>query len=118
MVLNFALAQDVEFDPEVIASIFDADRFAVKLTPVNPTAAGQQAGFQTLLRSARAAVLDHVCERLKQLGFDVVVSVGDEREDTIGSNCGQAVRVIRQTQSPEAKSDRPGHKAPGAMAAL
>jgi len=113
VVLNFALARDVDFNPEVIGRIFAPDRFAVKLTPVNPTAAGQQAGMQTLLRSERAAALDQACKRLQQMGFDVVISIGDEREDSIGSNCGQAVRVTREANQAESP-DR--HYRPAATA--
>ena len=95
VVLNFALARDVDYDPEVIEKTFEPDRFAVKLTPVNPTAAGQQNGFETVLRSEQSSLLEQACDRLAASGYDVVISVGDEREDQIGSNCGQAVRVQR-----------------------
>jgi len=96
VVLNFALARDVEYDPEVIEKTFDPGKFAIKLTPVNPTAAGSQNGFETILRSEESSLLDRACARLTAAGYDVVVSVGDEREDQIGSNCGQAVRVERE----------------------
>ncbi len=96
VVLNFALARDVEYRPEVIESTFEPERFAIKLTPVNPTAAGAQNGFETILRSEASSRLDRACERLTDSGYDVVISIGDEREDQIGSNCGQAVRVERQ----------------------
>jgi 23S rRNA (adenine2503-C2)-methyltransferase len=96
VVLNFALARDVEYNPEVIEKTFDPGRFAIKLTPVNPTAAGAQNGFETILRSEQSSLLDQTCQRLTSSGYDVVISVGDEREDQIGSNCGQAVRVERE----------------------
>ena len=95
VVLNFALARDVEFDPKVIKRTFDPAKFAIKLTPVNPTAAGQENGFETILRSEQSSLLDRACECLTAFGYDLVISVGDEREDQIGSNCGQAVRVER-----------------------
>ncbi|MBW1873646.1 MAG: radical SAM protein [Deltaproteobacteria bacterium] len=95
VVLNFALAKDVAFETAVIEDVFDPDNFAVKLTPVNPTAAGKLSGFKTILRSERDIRLKDACQRLGAANFDVVVSVGDEREDQIGSNCGQAVRVER-----------------------
>ena len=95
VVLNFALARDVEYDPEVIERTFDPEKFAIKLTPVNPTAAGRENGFETILRSQQCSLLDQACDRLITSGYDVVISVGDEREDQIGSNCGQAVRVQR-----------------------
>ncbi|HUU01409.1 MAG TPA: radical SAM protein [Myxococcota bacterium] len=95
--LNFALARDVSFDAGVIERLFDPRRFAVKLTPVNPTAAGKQNGFSTILRSEQESLLNVSREQLLAGGYDIVISIGDEREDGIGSNCGQAVRVERET---------------------
>jgi 23S rRNA (adenine2503-C2)-methyltransferase len=96
VVLNFALAQDVSFDPEVILDLFDPAHFAIKLTPVNPTAQGHANGFNTILRSEQDGTIKSACEDLHRQGFDVVLSVGDEREDQVGSNCGQAVRISRE----------------------
>ncbi|MCP4647366.1 MAG: DEAD/DEAH box helicase, partial [bacterium] len=48
VVLNFALARDVEFDPQVILETFDPAHFAAKLTPVNPTSRGIANGFETV----------------------------------------------------------------------
>jgi 23S rRNA (adenine2503-C2)-methyltransferase len=95
VVLNFALARDVAFEPEVIQEHFDPEHFAIKLTPVNPTARGAEHGFETVLRSERQTAIAAACDALTGRGFDVVLSIGDEREDQVGSNCGQAVRVER-----------------------
>ena len=94
VVLNFALAEGVPFDAGVLVERFDPDRFAVKLTPINPTVHGAAAGLRTLLRSERARALDAAIAALGEAGFDVIVSVGDPREDEVGSNCGQAVRYL------------------------
>jgi len=91
VVLNFALADVVPFDAAVIAARFDPARFAVKLTPINPIRRGASSGFRTLLRSQRAARLDTAIAALRAQGYDIVVSVGDGREDEVSSNCGQAV---------------------------
>jgi 23S rRNA (adenine2503-C2)-methyltransferase len=99
VVLNFALARLVSYTPEVIEDLFDPARFAIKLTPVNPTAAGKSNGFETVLRSGQDEVVRKACDRLESRGYDVVLSVGDEREDLIGSNCGQAVRVEREIRA-------------------
>ena len=95
VVLNFALARGVEFDPAVVASVFDPASFAVKVTPVNPTARGAEEGFETVLRSERADAVAAARDALVSRGFDVVFSVGAAGVDRIGSNCGQAVRVAR-----------------------
>ena len=107
VVLNFALARNVAFEPEVLAATFDPARFAVKITPVNPTARGAEAGFATVLRSERAAAVERARAALCARGFDVILSVGEPEEDRIGSNCGQAVRVARPAfAGREAAADR------------
>jgi 23S rRNA (adenine2503-C2)-methyltransferase len=107
VVLNFALARDVTYRAETIEALFSPDCFAVKLTPVNPTASGRANGFETVLRSERDVILQKACDRLTSAGYDVVLSVGDEREDQIGSNCGQAVRVEREVRSEAYRESRP-----------
>ncbi len=95
VVLNFALAEGVTFQPEVIARTFSQEAFTVKLTPVNPTERGRRHGFETVLRRPQAQErLSRAIQELRRAGFDVVVSVGDPGEDAIGSNCGQSVRVF------------------------
>ncbi len=104
VVLNFALAAGVAFDADRIRGCFDPAVFAVKLTPLNPTRRGREAGFLTLLRGDRdRAATNRACERLSGFGYDVVISIGDEREDQIGSNCGQAVLTYQEAaaDSPE-----------------
>ncbi len=91
-VLNFALAKGVDFDVAAISGRFNPAAFAVKLTPLNPTTRGNQNGLQTVLRSERSERLREVCDALQMAGYEVVISIGDGREDEIGSNCGQAVR--------------------------
>jgi 23S rRNA (adenine2503-C2)-methyltransferase len=95
VVLNLALARGVAFDPAEVRRHFDAAVFAVKLTPVNPTARGRANGVATVLRSEDEAAVRRAADVLVTQGYDVVLSVGDEREDRVGSNCGQAVRVTR-----------------------
>jgi len=95
VVLNFALINGVPFEPREIRRRFDPRCFAVKLTPINPTYRGNKAGLETILRSEVEGQLEEDIEFLVGEGYDVVISVGDGREDEIGSNCGQAVRRRR-----------------------
>ena len=97
VVLNFALGRRVPFDPGVISASFDPRRFAVKLTPINPTEAGDRNGFETVLRSELQHTVQPSLEALNREGFDVVVSVGDAGENEIGSNCGQALKAFAGT---------------------
>ena len=102
VVLNYALARDVPFDPAAVRAVFPAAHFAVKLTPVNPTARALEAGFRTRLRGGPDDALDRAVDDLRTAGFDVIVSVGDPREDQVGSNCGQVIAGRADALSPPA----------------
>ena len=98
-ILNFALARHVAFDPDAVISRFDPEKIAVKLTPLNPTQTGQDNGLDTILRTEDSEAIDGHVKRLNDAGFDVVISIGDGREDEIGSNCGQSVRRMRDPEA-------------------
>ncbi|MFA6034549.1 MAG: FAD-dependent oxidoreductase, partial [Myxococcota bacterium] len=49
-VLNFALASGSQFSAARIMSLFSPETSAVKVTPLNPTAAGVRSGMDTVLR--------------------------------------------------------------------
>ena len=89
--LNFALAAGLPVDPEVLAAQFDPAHCLLKLTPLNPTEEGRRYGLGSLSRREIATL----AEGLVAQGFEVVLSLGDTREDAIGSNCGQSVRRFR-----------------------
>jgi 23S rRNA (adenine2503-C2)-methyltransferase len=84
--LNFALAPENELDPGKIARTFSPEVFMVKLTPVNPT---EHAKINRMVREGLTEEEVPQIGELRELGFDVVLSVGDPRENHIGSNCGQ-----------------------------
>lgn len=90
-VLNFALADGIAFDPESLPPRFPPAVFAVKLTPLNPTAEGDGHRLASLHATAPERLARHA-DRLIELGYETIVSIGDPREDQVGSNCGQAIR--------------------------
>jgi 23S rRNA (adenine2503-C2)-methyltransferase len=94
VVLNFALARGVEVDPGALARHFTPQCFMVKLTPVNPTESALRSGFRTVLSGANPDGAAGLVEELGRLGFECVVSIGDDREIAIGSNCGQAAYAV------------------------
>lgn len=101
VVLNFALARNVPVDAAVLGSLFDPAIFMVKLTPLNPTVHGADEGLATALLPHDPAGARELAREIERHGFDVVVSIGDEREDQIGSNCGQAVRKLVRAMADE-----------------
>ena len=84
--LNFALAEGNTFDPSVLIEKFDPDVFMVKVTPVNPT---DHAKRNDMVRENLSEEDIPAISILRENGFEVVVSIGDLRENEIGSNCGQ-----------------------------
>lgn len=91
IVLNFAVAEGWEISPDVIARIFDPNRFLVKLTPVNPGPRANLYNCKSLLSYDCENGCDNLANQLRCLGFDVIISIGVKEEVEIKSNCGQMV---------------------------
>lgn len=92
--LNFALMKDVPVDAAVISDHFDPARVCVKITPLNPTIRAGETGLATALPHDAPDMTADLCKRLNDSGFDTILSIGDARENEIGSNCGMMVRRI------------------------
>jgi 23S rRNA (adenine2503-C2)-methyltransferase len=96
--LNFALCPEVPVEAGAVRELFDPDRFVVKLTPLNPTAASRRAGLTAAADHAGAAQLvESKALEFERLGYRVIRSVGDMEENGIGSNCGQSVRRMLES---------------------
>lgn len=93
--LNFAITKDIPLDPKELAKHFDPSYNCVKITPLNPTIKSEEMKLKTAIPTDKPEFADRLCEELQKLGFDVILSIGDERENTIGSNCGMAVRKLK-----------------------
>ncbi len=89
--LNFAAARGLPLEPKKLASLFSKDRFLVKLTPINPTKAAIQSGLESLIDPADEDACRAVAESFRAEGFETILSIGDLRENAIGSNCGMYV---------------------------
>lgn len=96
--LNFALTEGVPVDPKIISKHFDPEFACIKITPLNPTIRSSETGFVTALSPNAPEKAEKLCNAFRNSGFDVILSIGDERENSIGSNCGMAVRKLRGEQ--------------------
>jgi 23S rRNA (adenine2503-C2)-methyltransferase len=89
--LNFALAEGMPVDAEVLRDYFSPEKFLIKITPINPT----YRAAQNKLRSYIDAYCDRkeysVIDKLRLSGYNVILSIGEIEENRIGSNCGQYV---------------------------
>ena len=90
--LNFALTRGVPVDPVEVARLFSPQDACIKITPLNPTERSIESGLLTSLPVDAPEAAAKLCEDFEKLGFEVLLSIGDPRENSIGSNCGMAVR--------------------------
>lgn len=89
--LNFAPAADQPLDPAALAPIFPPEKFIIKLTPINPTATARESGLVGLLDPNDGASCQRIVARFTDLGYETLLSIGEQQENEIGSNCGMFV---------------------------
>lgn len=83
--LNFALANNLPVNPQELLKYFSPERFLIKITPVNPTykAITYNLADKTLSKEEK------LIHEFNKVGYDVILSIGELEENSIGSNCGQ-----------------------------
>jgi len=94
--LNFALADRMPADPDILLKYFSPDIFLIKITPVNPT-------YQATENKISSYILPHqenyeIVDALKEAGYQVILSLGETEENYIGSNCGQYITSYRRVR--------------------
>jgi 23S rRNA (adenine2503-C2)-methyltransferase len=87
IVINFALIEGMPVDPNVLLEHFSPKVFFIKITPLNPTYAARRNRISSHIIPARQEY--GIIEALKNVGYEVLLSIGDWEENKIGSNCGQ-----------------------------
>jgi len=100
--LNFAVVKGYPLDPQVIADTFSPENFMIKLTPVNPTLSSVSRGFKGVIDPEHPETADEYVRGFRNAGFDTILSIGQSRENHIGSNCGMFVG--RLSRNPEEKA--------------
>lgn len=95
--LNFAMAKDYPVDPSIVGEHFDPNIFLIKLTPLNPTQSVAANELESAIDPYVLESSEKVVNDFKSLGFDVILSIGELEENSIGSNCGQFVSVLRDS---------------------
>lgn len=94
--LNFALADGMPVDPNVLLKYFNPDLFLIKITPVNPT---YQASKNKLFSYIMPNKTEYeIIDALKGKGYEVVLSIGELEENRIGSNCGQYITTYQKAK--------------------
>jgi 23S rRNA (adenine2503-C2)-methyltransferase len=91
--LNFALAKGSPLEPEVLLQHFDPKHFLVKITPLNPTYRAMENNLSSQIDPSSAGIENEVVTRVKNAGYRVILSIGEQEENQIGSNCGQYLKA-------------------------
>lgn len=90
--LNFALAEGMPVDPDVLLRYFSPEKFLIKITPLNPTYQAAEHGLTSYIDPRKNGNEYAIIQALRAAGYRVILSIGDVEENYIGSNCGQYVR--------------------------
>jgi 23S rRNA (adenine2503-C2)-methyltransferase len=96
--LNFALAEGMSIDADVLLCYFTPDKFLLKVTPVNPTYQVRKHNLSSHIQPDRENY--EIIEKLREAGYRVILSIGDWEENHIGSNCGQHITNYLRKKSP------------------
>ncbi|MEW5869656.1 MAG: radical SAM protein [Chloroflexota bacterium] len=98
--LNFALAQGMPVEAQVLRQYFSPEKFLVKITPLNPTYRAEQNRLASYIDPGAAREEYEIVESLRAAGYQVIVSIGEVEENYIGSNCGQYIRTHLNANQP------------------
>jgi 23S rRNA (adenine2503-C2)-methyltransferase len=100
--LNFAPVHGYPVDARKIREAFSPAAFMIKLTPVNPTASSISSGLRGIIDPERRETAAPLIDSFRDAGFQTVLSIGENRENLIGSNCGMYVgEILRGGVCPE-----------------
>ncbi len=98
--LNAALVDGVPLDPEILLESFDPVRFLIKITPLNPTYQALKHKLSSYIAPLEEERRYEIVQGLRDVGFEVLVSIGELEENLIGSNCGQYVMRHLEEKKP------------------
>ncbi len=90
--LNFALAENSPVDPQVLMKYFDPARFLIKITPLNPTYQAISTGLKSFIDPENKLDVYPELVAIQDAGYQVILSIGEQEENQIGSICGQYVQ--------------------------
>lgn len=94
--LNFAWADDFETDGRKLASMFDPEKFMVKITPIHATKRAKQFGISTTGGYEFYKPYEAVERQFVNAGFDTLVFIPSVEEDESGITCGNAILSQRK----------------------
>lgn len=96
--LNFAAVQGYEIDAKIVREYFNPDKFAIKLTPLNPTLKVTENNLKSLINPMQPETADTLIKKFQAQGFDTILSIGEVEENKIGSNCGLFLNLLKNSK--------------------
>lgn len=90
--LNFAVSRDSMLDPKMLLRHFSPEVFLIKLTPVNPTFKARKNKIDPVDLN-EDDFFKEIISKIKESGYESIISVGEQEENRIGSNCGQYIQA-------------------------
>jgi 23S rRNA (adenine2503-C2)-methyltransferase len=92
--LNFVLTEQSKLDAEILKKYFTPEIFLVKFTPLNPTFKAVKNDLKSYIK--KDVLQYEAVERVRNAGYEIIISVGEYEENLIGSNCGQYISASEQ----------------------
>lgn len=89
--LNFAVTEDTSIDPDELDRLFDKNKWIVKITPIHRTNSAVKNGFNITTEYTDYDVYKKFERPLVEHGWDVIVFVPSEEEDSDRITCGNAL---------------------------
>lgn len=89
--LNFAVTAKTILDAKVLSSLFEKEKFIVKITPIHETNSAIKNGFDVTTSYTDYDVYRKFERPLVKYGWDVIVFVPSKEEDSDRITCGNAL---------------------------
>lgn len=89
--LNFAVTKDTILNPKHLTELFDPNHFLVKITPIHQTKAATTNKFDVSTTYHNYDVYEQFEKPLLATGWDVIVFVPSQEEDSDRITCGNAL---------------------------
>ena len=89
--LNFAVTEDTILDVKDLSVLFDKEKFIVKITPIHKTNSAIKNGFNVATSYTDFDVYRKFEQPLLEEGWDVIVFIPSQEEDSDRITCGNAL---------------------------